>query len=203
MNNVYKLPDSYAKHKDSNNYKLLSINDQSIATLKKDINDVLNVLDISNATGKTLDLYGDMVGQQRGELNDIQYRYMILTKLGINITQGSYESVLQVACRIFECEPSDIVIDDAEDACRVVLTKFPLAVLVNAGFSSAQAIQMIDALLPIGVTIGSSNFEGSFEFAETYGEYDENAGFGDIAQTIGGWLGLLADTDGEETILPL
>lgn len=202
MNNAYKLPDSYAKDKDSNNYKLLNLNEQAIAVLKQDMDDVLSVLDIQNATGKTLDLYGDMVGQKRGELNDLQYRYMILTRLGINVTQGDYSSILQIACRIFDCEPSDIVITESASACKVSIDKFPLDVLVNAGFSSTQAVAMLEMLMPIGVSIDNGNFSGTFEFAETYGEYDENSGFGDIEQTIGGYFGLVYD-NGAEPVLPV
>ena len=202
MNNAEKLPDSYAKHKESNNYKLLNLNEQAIATLKKDMDDVLKSVDIQQATGKTLDLYGDMVGQQRGSLTDVQYRFMILTKVGINITQGSYDTILGAACRIFDCEPSDIVLNDSENPCRVVIDKFPFDVLVNAGFSSEQAVEMLEMLLPIGVTIDSGNFAGTFEFAETYGEYDEYSGFGDVAQTVGGYFGVVYDSN-SNTILPV
>lgn len=192
MNNAYKLPDSYAKHKSSNNYKLLNINEQAITALKSDISDVLNVLDIQQATGKTLDLYGDMLGVKRGEMNDIQYRYMILTQAGINVTQSDYNSIIEIMLKVFNCTPADIILGESEtEPCRVVLVKFPMAILTAAGFSDTQAIAMIERLLPIGVTIDGSNFEGTFEFAETYGEYDESKGFGDIEQTIGGYLGLL------------
>lgn len=203
MNNAKRLPDSYAKDKQSNNYKLLNLNEQAVEVLKKDMDDVLNVLDIQQATGKTLDLYGDMVGQQRGELNDLQYRYMILTRIGINNTQGNYSTVLAAAQRIFNCEPSDIVLNDSEKPCRVELSRFPLEVLVNAGFTSRQAVAMLEMLLPVGVTIDNGKFEGTFEFAETATEYDENSGFGNIEQTIGGYLGLLLGSDAVEPILPL
>ena len=203
MNNARKLPDSYAKDSSSNNHKLLNLNEQAITALKKDMDDVLNVLDLSQATGATLDLYGDMVGQQRGELTDDQYRYMILTRSGINNSQGSYDSVIALLCRIFECEPSAISLDDGKDACTVELTKFPLSVLVNVGFSGQQAIDMIRLLLPSGVTIDSANFEGTFEFADTYGEYDETAGFGNIEQTIGGHLGTIANSSTSAPVLPV
>lgn len=203
MNNASKLPDSYSKHRESNNYKLLNINEQAIEVLKTDTDAVLNVLDIMQATGKTLELYGEMVGQKRGELTDLQYKYMIMTRIGINITDGTYSSFLNIACRILECDPSEIVIDDAEEPCSISLTKFPLIVLINAGFTGAQAVAMIEMLLPVGVSIGSSNFEGTFEFAESYGEYDESAGFGDINQTIGGYFGLTTDSGNAETILPI
>ena len=203
MNNADRLPDSYAKDKNSNNYKLLKLNEDAIATLNKDMYDVLNVLDIKNATGNTLELYGDMVGQKRGELNDTQYRYMILTRIGMNIARGNYDSIIAVCQMIFDCKPQDIILNDSEKPCRVDVTKFPLKVLVDAGFSSNQAIAMVELLMPIGVTIENANFEGTFEFAETATEYDENAGFGNIEQTIGGYMGLSLGSDDIEPVLPI
>ena len=73
----------------------------------------------------------------------------------------------------------------------VKLTKFPVFVLVNAGFSSRQAVAMIETLLPICVTLSADNFEGTFEFSDSVNEYDESAGFGDIEQTVGGYLGCI------------
>lgn len=202
MNNVNKLPDSYAKETSSNNYKLLNLNEQAIADVKADLQAIYDVLDLKNATGHTLDLYGEMVGQKRGALTDNQYYYMILTKLGINSVQGNYETIINIMGRIFDCKPNEIILRDAEAACKVEVETFPLSVLVNAGFTSKQAIEMIQKLLPIGVTIDNANFEGTFEFAETADVYDTTAGFGDIEQTIGGALGLLLGDDENSPILP-
>ena len=85
----------------------------------------------------------------------------------------------------------------------VRLVKLPLSVLVDAGFSSRQVVGMIESLLPVGVSLYADNFEGTFEFAESGGEYDENVGFADIAQTVGGYLGLLLGDDDQITVLPL
>ena len=62
---------------------------------------------------------------------------------------------------------------------------------------------MVELLMPIGVTIENANFEGTFEFAETATEYDENAGFGNIEQTIGGYMGLSLGSDDIEPVLPI
>lgn len=203
MSNVNKLPDSYRKDIDSNNYKLLNLNEQAIADVKSDSNAVYDVLDIANASGKTLDLYGDMVGQKRGVLNDTQYKYMILTKIGINIVQGNYKTVIDAMMNIFDCKASDIVIEDSDKPCMVNVVTFPLERLVNAGFSSTQAIQLLEKLLPIGVSVDSADFDGTFEFAETENEYDELKGFADESGTIGGYFGLLYGDDENSPILPL
>jgi hypothetical protein len=204
MSNVKKLPDSYAKGTQSNNYKLLNINEQAIADVKTDAEAVFNMVDLQQATGATLDLYGDMVGQKRGALNDTQYRFMILTRVGINVGQGNYPTVINLIKQIFNCEASDVVLEDDPDAvAKVKIKTFPIQVLVNAGFTSLQAVEMIEMLLPIGVGVSTTNFNGTFEFADSATEYDENAGFGDIEQTIGGYLGLLTGEDTESPILPI
>lgn len=222
MDNVKRLPDAYFKGKDGNNYKLLHLNELAVDVFSKDLTDVLNCLDIMQATGKTLDLYGGSVDQKRGVLNDTQYRLMILTKIGKNICQGDYNSVVELLTQMFHCDKGDIILRDSSEPCRVVVEKLPLEVLINAGFSSEQAITMIELLLPVCVKLSDANFEGTFEFGnivrsstyenfstftyqkletktysqmeETYSqEYDENKGFGNIEQTIGGYFGLILD----------
>lgn len=201
--NVKKLPDSYAKETSSNNYKLLNINEQAVADAKKDAQDILNAVDIQQATGHTLDLYGDMVGQKRGALTDKQYRFMILTRIGINVVQGNYKTVIECIKNMFGCKASDVVLKDSEKPCKVDLETFPVGVLVNAGFTSKQAVKMIESILPVCVTINDTNFTGTFEFADTAEEYDVNAGFGNVEQTVGGYLGLLLGDDENSPILPL
>ena len=201
--NVKKLPDSYAKGTDSNNYKLLSLNEQAIADVKADAQAVYEALDLQNATGRTLELYGEMIGQKRGVLNDLQYRYMILTRMGINTAQGNYETVISNAKQIFECEASDLILRDGEKPCTVKVEKFPLEVLITAGFSSTQAVTMLESLLPIGVNVDGANFDGTFEFSDTADEYDEAAGFADLEQTMGGYLGLSLGDDENSPVLPL
>lgn len=208
MKNVERLPDCYRKDQDSNNYKLLELNSLAIEELKADIIAVKNVLDLNLAARKSLDLYGDMLGQRRGLLNDEQYRYMLFARIGRNIVQGDYQSIMNTLVLMFGSQQGDITLDDLdlkeeETPCVVKLTKFPITVLMNAGFSSRQAVTMIEMLLPVCVTLAADNFEGTFEFAELDQEYDERSGFADIEQTLGGYLGLLLGDDDTIPILPI
>lgn len=208
MKKIERLPDCYQKEPNSNNYKLLEISNQAIEELKTDIEAVWEALELNKATGKTLDLYGDMLHQRRGLLNDEQYRYMLLTRIGRNVVQGDYQSIMDALVLMFGSIHGDISLDDlefeeGERPCVVKLTKFPIAVLVNAGFSSRQAVQMIESLLPVCVTLSADNFEGTFEFAELDGDYDEKAGFADLKQSIGGYLGLLLGEDDKIPVLPI
>lgn len=207
-NSAYKLPDSYRKDKDSNNYKLLELTGRQANDLKKDFRAIYDCLDLDTVTGRTLDLYGLMLNQKRGLLNDTQYRYILYTAIGRNIGQGTYDSVMDIIVRMFNTEHGQVTLDDFElsevdKPCKVRLTRFPLFVLINAGFSSKQAVQMIESLLPICVTIEADNFEGTFEFSDVDDEYDENRGFGNIEQTIGGYVGLFLGDDEKIPVLPI
>lgn len=208
MRNAERLPDCYRKDSEGNNYKLLELNQAAVVELQADIEAVRNALDLNSASGKTLDLYGEMLDQRRGLLNDEQYRYMLLTRIGRNVVQGDYQSIMNALVLMFGSSQGDISLDDLElgeeeRPCVVKLTKFPIAVLVNAGFSSRQAVQMIESLLPICITLDADNFEGTFEFAELAGDYSEEAGFANLEQTIGGYFGLLLGEDDKIPILPI
>lgn len=208
MRPVERLPDCYRKDQESNNVKILELGRLAAEQLRADIRAVLESLDLGHATGKTLDLYGDMLGQRRGLLNDEQYRYMLLSKIGRNTVQGDYKSIMATLVLMFGSQMGDITLDDLEveeeeRPCVVKLTKFPVQILISAGFSSRQAVAMIESLLPICVTLAADNFEGTFEFAESAGVYDELAGFGNVEQTIGGYLGLYLGDDDKIPVLPI
>lgn len=208
MKPVDRLPDCYRKDPDGNNFKLLELGREEAGKLRSDIQAVLESLNLGHATGKTLDLYGDMLGQRRGLLNDEQYRYMLLSKIGRNTVQGDYNSIMRNLVLMFGGQMGDIALDDLEVVeeerpCVVRLTKFPISVLVNAGFSSRQAVTMIETLLPICVTLSADNFEGTFEFSDTWQEHDAEAGFADLKQTIGGYFGLLLGEDDKIPVLPI
>ena len=199
MNRAERLPDCYRKDEYGNIYKLLYLNASAIEELKEDILAVGESLDLKIATGKTLDLYGEMVEQQR---------YMIQARIGRNNVQGSYPSVMKALLLMFGGKPGDITLEDleldeGEDSCVVKLSKFPVSVLVNAGFSSRQAVEMVERLLPICVKLFADNFEGTFTFSGEAMEYDAETGFADIEQSIGGYLGLLLGEDDKIPVLPL
>jgi hypothetical protein len=211
--NIKKLPDAYYKGKDGNNYKLLRLNELSAETFFNDMQDVLNTLDLEQAYGKTLDLYGNMLQVLRGRMTDEQYRVSIKNKIGENLCQSDTNSVLYYLSQTFNCSLSDISIDDVR--VNKVNVKVPLA----KNFTVDYILSMISRLLPITVTLSDIELTGTFEFGgisqgmtynilstltynefqkityevvETYVcEYDKDKGFGNIEQTIGGFLGLL------------
>lgn len=198
------LPDCYKKNKDSNNYKILEIERIAGAELRKCLNEIAVILDIENATGATLDAYGERYGQSRGIATDEQYRVMIKSKITRSLSSGSYIDVLNAICATFGCTFDDVTLTELSEPMAVALEKAPLEAIAKAGFTSSQAYQIIKSLLPTGVTLTSVLFEGTFEFSDIDNEYDEDAGFAisEADQSIGGFLGA---TEGElsDDILPI
>lgn len=204
---VRNLPDAFCKEDGCNNDKLLRLNAEMVSQIRQDIQAVDSTNDLEQAYGKTLDWYGIDLNQPRGSMNDVKYRYLLRTRIGVNCVGGDYLSTMRCLMQLFHIDPAGaaqerFVLLEDESPCLVRLEKMPVHVLAGAGFTSKQAVQMIEMLLPVGVTVFADEFEGTLEFAQTYTEYDQTAGFADDAQTFGGWFGLLFGEDGE-TPLPL
>lgn len=190
MSNVNKLPDAYQKDTNSNNYKLLHINELAAAELAADITDVRDSLNIKQAFGKTLDLYGAMFKEQRKGRNDADYRAAVETAIAKTLCGGDCNSVELLLSRIFGCPVGDVMITDHETPFMVKVQRLPVKEMREAGLNLNSALQLIDSLLPIGVFAHWYNRVGTFEFGTTTDEYDESAGLGNIEQTVGGYLGL-------------
>lgn len=202
-NHAQNLPDAYKKTTDSNNYKILEIERFAVNDFRKTIQELFESLDIDTARGKTLDLYGGMVGQPRGVSTDEQYILLIKSRIMRNISNGSYESISKSICATFNCEPSQVSIIEKSDPCVVELVVLPLAVISRAGLTTKQTVSLIKTLIPVGIRLESFLFEGTFSFGSTENEYDENAGFCDVeGGTLGGYLGIVYGED-NEPILPI
>lgn len=200
-NLVMNLPDAYSKTADSNNHKIISIEKSTMDTLREAIRAVDDSLDIDKATGKTLDLYGEMLGQERGKATDEQYRLLIRSRIVRNMVNGDYNSIVTLLALIFGCEPTDFVITET-DVAVVTFEKLPYAVLNRAAIDVATSLKVIREVMPAGVRMGSVSFTGTFEFsAGTELVYDETAGFADAEQTIGGYFGYVFSD--EESDLPV
>lgn len=199
---VKNLPDTYAKSKTSNNYKILSIVQGTGTEIKQSIEDIHNSLDIEKATGKTLDLYGEMLGQARGFATDQQYRVMLKARIMRNVMNGDYKSLSSATCMMFGCNPDEFYIDESEKAGAVNIITVPYRVLNYVGLSADQTIELIKVLMPIGVTVDSVSLVGTFEFGESESEYDENKGMAasEADQTIGGYLGYLSQSTDEKPL---
>lgn len=183
------LPDAYRKDADSNNYKILEVERTANNHLREVLEQIENILDINNAKGATLDMYGKRFGQARGTAKDAQYLAMIKSKIMRSLCNGSYKDIVDAICYTFNCNIDEVLIEEKGEAV-VSLEKIPLSAIINSGFSAKQAEQIIKALIPAGVELQSVLYEGTFEFGETEYEYDESAGFSEAEDgEIGGYLG--------------
>lgn len=193
---VRNLPDAYCKAKGSNNDKILEIEKGAMDSLREAVSAIYDSLDIDKATGKTLDLYGEMLGQDRGAATDEQYRVMLRSRIIRNYTNADHDSIVYAICATFGCEPTEILLTETDEPCRVNLENLPFDALNSSNIDIATAVQIIKRLMPSGVHLESLNFAGTFEFSDTELVYDEGKGFADEAQSIGGYLGLMSDGEG-------
>ena len=196
---VKNLPDAYRKTPDSNNAKILEIERHEVSQLRESIADIYDSLDIDKATGKTLDLYGDMLGQKRGKANDGQYRIILKNRILRNLTNGDYNSVIKAICLVFGCNPSEVQLAEAADRPSVELKGLPYSAINACGLTPEDAIKIVFNLIPVGVKTESIMFEGTFEFGAETIEIDAAKGFGNIEQTTGGYFGFMA-SDMESTL---
>lgn len=189
---IHHLPDVYRKDQDSNNYKLLLLEQRLVLAFSLDIQDVQDTLDIYSATGKTLDLYGDMYDQPRGKATDEQYRYLIMQKVAQNMVEGDYNSVVNALAVAFDVPVEEFRLQETENPAEVEVLNLPYRIILEAGMTVEQVVEVIQSVLPAGVTLAPVDFAGTFEFAALADVYDEDKGFGNVAQTIGGYLGYIA-----------
>ena len=193
---VKNLQDAYRKTPDSNIAKLLQIEKEAIDQLREDTRAVYDSLDIDKATGKTLDLFGEMFGQQRGTATDEQYRVLIKNRIVRNFANTDHTSIVNAICATFDCEPTEVLLTESDVPCMVKLEGLPIAQLNASNIDIGTAVQIVTSMLPAGVYMEAVSFSGTFEFSDAGLVYDEAAGFGDEAQTIGGYLGLVSDGSG-------
>lgn len=203
-NLVKNLPDAYKKTTDSNNFKILEVERLACEDLRKTLQEIDNILDIDNAKGKTLDMYGERVGQARGLANDDKYILMIKAKIMRNLSNGSYPSIINALCETFECEPSQVLVIDDTEPCTVKVMSLPLSVINAAGLTISQTLAIIKSILPVGISLTSFYFEGTFEFGADENEIDETKGFAisEADQSIGGELGAMQG-DEQDITLPI
>lgn len=200
---IDNLPDCYKKDKGSNNYKLLELSKKNVDAFRECLISIENSLNLNNARGATLDLYGKLVGQSRGLATDEQYILLIKTRIMRNLANGSNKGVVYALCAILNCKQSQVHITDADNPCEVLIT-VPLSSIIEAELTVKQFNQLVKSILPVGVVLSANTiYEGTFEFSAAENEQDETAGFCDVeGGTIGGYFGALSSEE-NETVLPI
>lgn len=190
------LPDAYSKGRESNNAKILEIEKSTLDLLREEIFVLYEALDLDNAKGATLDLYGEMVGQERGVATDEQYLMLIKNRIIRNFANADHNSIVNAICMTFGGDPSEVILTEHEDPCKVTLEGLPLSKINESNLDVNTAVQIVNGLMPAGVFMEAMEFSGTFEFSGEELVYDEQAGFADEAETIGGYWGLLSDGSG-------
>ncbi len=201
---IKNLPDCYNKKTSSNNYKLCQLMKYDKEKFRQTLLELDDSLDLEKASGHTLDLYGQTVGQNRGITTDAQYRVLIKTKIERNRCNSSYKSIINCICRALNCNPSDVLITEQPTPCTVMLRNVSLETVLKADFTPYQFSQIIKSLMPAGVDLEGSVYAGTFEFADGENVASTTAGFRETEtdETMGGYLGALSD-DGEQITLPI
>lgn len=190
-NLVLNLPDAYKKTPESNNYKLLLVEKHIYNGIQSMLQTIFDSLDIDNASGAALDMWGQRQNVPRGASDDVQYRIRIKAAIAQSLCDGSRNSVADALAYMLSTDTSKIKIKDGEQTGLVHLVDIPLTLLVEGGFTTDQVIALIESMLAEGVRLSAYEFSGTFEFSNTDNEYDEDKGFADTSGTIGGYLGLL------------
>lgn len=180
----------------SNNFKILEIERTANNDLRSILADIQSILDINNATGATLDMYGEKYGQARGKASDAQYRIMIQSRINRNWCNGSYKNIVDAISLTFGCSINDILLEETSPMV-IEVKNLELSKVEEAGFETNQVYQIIKSLLPTATELQSVFIDGTFMFGEDEDEEDENAGFAisEDDQSVGGYFGILQTSE--------
>lgn len=164
MNNAKRLPDAYDKSVGSNLYNLLQLLHLLDVDIRSDLSSILEDRNIENATGATLDAYGEMVGVKRNCSADENYRTRIIARISTLIVDSDINSVLSAIARTFDVDVSDIVI--SESGTNVTIQGLTMGLLNSSSCQCSEITEMIKGFIPAGVSLGPVTYKGSLEISE-------------------------------------
>ena len=148
---IRNLPDCYSKTETSNNYKIMQLLKYDSEKFSGVLRELDNSLSLDTATGYTLNLYGEMYDQPRGEMTDEQYRIAIRQKMAVYMCKSDHNSIVNVLSLVVGVPPDYFLLEDSETGGFVDVKKFPYDNLQEAGITVPQAWEMLQSLLPAGV----------------------------------------------------
>ena len=148
---------------------------EGVQTLEDIYFDIITGTRLCFATGANLDIWGDLVGEVRGDLNDIDYRRFIEARVLVNKSSGKTDDLIKIAQLI-----------TAESTVREQAF-FPAEVIIYVFRSSA----MSDAVAErVGVTMNDARPAGiKLQVIEAIDGY---LGFSDNPDSTPMPIGLLA-----------
>ncbi len=161
---VKNLPDAFRKDTESNNYKLLQINKITTDIIESGVKNLFGALSLNNAKGKVLDdIYGSRVHLQRGALPDEQYIIRLRAKMMQNIATGAFPDLVGALAYALQCDKSEIHIVESKVPNKVNIKNIPRRIILSAGFTIADVIEMIENMLPMGVSIEAAVFSSTIQ----------------------------------------
>lgn len=207
MNDIYTakqmvsmLTDAYVKDTHSNNYKLFDVFSSEFQKLYQTQLKVRQFRSVDEANGQTLDLIGANYNVSRGTMNDELYRPMVKAAIARMWCDGTFNSVLELLALTLNTDVKNVALtEDYEKAggstAMVTIATTPTDALNAVGMTVNEYGQIVQNILPIGIGLTLTAFEGTFSYATknyTSGTYtpelSETAGFANDAQTTGGTL---------------
>lgn len=205
---ISKLTDVFSRNPDSNIGKLCQIMSAQFAKLHEANERIRLWRDVDQAEGTTLDLTGENVGQARGAATDEVYRIMIKSKVARNLSTSDINTIIRVLSLALDCDYSEVNIEEMytdpfePEPAAIKLIQLPLEKLNAAGMSPYQFSQIVKRTVAAGIRIGVIELAGTFEYGNVGDPPDNDAGFADEEQTIGGTLGA-AYSPGTGSELPI
>lgn len=194
---LQRLTDVYNKNPNSNIGKVISIVASQIDSLTGTFERIERWRGIDEARGTTLDNIGKNVDQLRGQTSDEVYRILIKSKIARNLSTGDINTIINILALSIDTNPSEIRIqetwndpDDPEPA-GIKLIQVPIGRLNEVGMTGKQFGRIVSLTLAAGISVREIDLQGTFEFGSVQEVVDNNAGFADIDQTIGGYFGSL------------
>lgn len=190
---IRKLTDVFIKKEDSNVGKLVLILSEKIDQLTDVFTKVEQWRDINLAEGKTLDLIGENIGQNRGQFSDELYRVLIKARIARNTSDGTFDSVINALARSINADPSKVRIralyDEGKPA-SIVIEGIPVTELNLVGMAASHFGFMAQQVVASGIKIESIDLTGTFAYSSSLSIVEKDAnGFANNEQTTGGTLG--------------
>lgn len=189
-----RLTDNYTKQPDSFVGKLFRLVSFQVDELKQTFSKIEMWRDLDQAYGTTLDAIGRNLDQPRGGLKDDPYRTLLKTKIRRNMSRGDINTIIEVFAAVMNVPHEHVYVQEVFPAGLYI--RVPLTPLQDSLFDSTTIIgQFIHGTIAGGVGL-EIPFEGTFEFASgDVPEFDEEKGFSDLEQKIGGFFGGVYKSD--------
>ena len=197
---VSMLPDAYLKDEDSNNYRLFEVFASELKKLYQTQLKIRQFRSVDEANGVTLDLIGSNYNVSRGTMNDELYKPYIKGAIARTWCDGTFNSVLELLALTLNTDVANVgLTEDYEteggSSGMVTVSRTPTNALNAVGMTVNEYSQIVQNILPIGIGLTLTAYEGTFSYANTNyesGEYspelNENEGFADDEQSFGGTL---------------